>query len=239
MKIEVTEIAGLKSALESLHLPFNGECKSDVHYEQSYDASRNYFSYGCHGFVAFKDLDLLQTLRARGDEHAKVLRGVQVWLKITAPIYFWWDLETYVVGHQRLCSESTMHSECRGLSGEELQKVKGDIPFGREITKIDMFSYQTLSRIHAQRINHRLPEFEEFCKFIETLPYYEELIKPIDHKAIINEKMINKAVKWLRDELSTQETTAPRYPTDVVSRSYYTAEELIEEFSKYMKGGNE
>lgn len=50
---------------------------------------------------------------------------------------------------------------------------------------------------------------------------------------------INKAVKWLRDELSTEETTDPRYPTDVVSRSYYTAEELIEAFSNYMKGGDE
>ena len=187
------DFAGLAPALEALHLPFNGECKSSVHYEQSFDASSNYFSHGSHGFINNKDLNLLKTLRTRGDEHAKVLRGVQVWLKITAPIYFWWDLETYVVGHQRLCSESTMHSECRGLTGEELQKVKGEIPFGREITKIDMFSYQTLSRIYAQRINHRLPEFKEFCKFIETLPYYEELIEPIDYKVVIRKQTIDKA----------------------------------------------
>lgn len=48
---------------------------------------------------------------------------------------------------------------------------------------------------------------------------------------------INKAVKWLRNELYTQETTDHRYPTDVASRSYYTAEALIEAFHEAMKGG--
>ena len=123
-----------------------------------------------------KDLKLMETLIKRGDEHAKVLRGILVYTKITAPIYWWWDLETYVVGHQRLMSGSTMNKECKGLNGEELQKVKGEIPFGREITKVDYFSYQTLARIYKQRINHRLPEFKEFCKWIESLPLAKELI---------------------------------------------------------------
>lgn len=224
MKIEVTEIAGLKSALEALHLPFNGECKSSVHYEQSFDVGSDYFDYGCHGYINDKDLNLLKTLRTRGDEHAKVLRGVQVWLKITAPIYFWWNLETYVVGHQRLCSESTIHSECKGLSGEELQKVKHDIPFGREITKIDMFSYQTLTRIYEQRINHRLPEFKEFCKFIETLPFYDELIKPIDHKAIITEQVTSKAINAF-------------CITKCGGRVKECQCRELQEFKKYMKGG--
>lgn len=217
MKIEVTEIAGLKSALEALHLPFNGGCKSTVCFFDDTVDTNNEFRFVSHGTISDKDLKLLKTLRIRGDEHAKVLRGVQVWLKITAPIYFWWDLETYVVGHQRLCSESTMHSECKGLSGEELQKVKHDIPFGREITKIDMFSYQTLTRIYEQRINHRLPEFKEFCKFIETLPFYEELIKPIDHEAIITEQVTSKAVNAFK--------------------RFFTYEKLVEAFREAMEGG--
>ena len=69
-----------------------------------------------------------------------------------------------------------MNKECKGLTGEELQKVKGEIPLSREITKVDYFSYQTLRRIYYQRRNHRLPEFGQFCDWIETLPFAQDLI---------------------------------------------------------------
>lgn len=118
----------------------------------------------------------MQKLERAGDHHAKVLRGIVVWVEIDAPIYFWWDLETYTVGHQRLCSASTMHTECKGLYGEELQKVKGAIPFGKMIKKVDFFSYQTLRRIAYQRHNHRLPEFHQMIEWMHTLPLAEELI---------------------------------------------------------------
>lgn len=84
---------------------------------------------GATVIVADKDLTLLQALIKNGDEHAKVVRGINVWVEIKAPIYFWWDFETYTVGHQRLCSESTMNQECKGLTGEELQKAKGGFEF--------------------------------------------------------------------------------------------------------------
>lgn len=37
------------------------------------------------------------------------------------------------------------------------------------------FSYQTLNHIYQQRKNHKLGEWVEFCKFIETLPYFKEI----------------------------------------------------------------
>ena len=37
-------------------------------------------------------------------------------------------------------------------------------------------NYRCLKNIYIQRKNHRLPEWREFCKWIETLPYFEELI---------------------------------------------------------------
>lgn len=176
MKIETLEIAGLRSALEALRLPYDLEPRSVLHEFHGYDDGDNAFFYGASGTVDERDLKLMNTLIKRGDEHAKVLRGVLVWTKITAPIYWWWDLETYTVGHQRLLSGSTMNKECKGLTGEELQKAKGEIPFGREITKVDYFSYQTLRRIYYQRRSHRLPEFHQFCDWIETLPIAQDLI---------------------------------------------------------------
>ena len=115
----------------------------------------------------------------QGDEHAKVLRGINVWAEITAPVYWWAELETYRAGHERLSSQSTMHTDCKGLSGEELQKAKSEIPMGKELKKIDMFSYQTLRRIYIQRKNHRLPEWHTFVDWIKTLPYAKELIYEI------------------------------------------------------------
>ena len=181
MTIECLEIAGLRSALEALRLPYDLEPRSVLSYsgelykrdDELYDST---ILTQTHIKFHKKDLSLLQALVKRGDEHAKVLRGVIVWVKITAPMYWWWDLETYIVGHQRLLSGSTMNKECKGLTGEALQKAKGEIPFGREITKVDYFSYQTLRRIYFQRKTHRLPEFHQFNTWIESLPYAKEFI---------------------------------------------------------------
>lgn len=49
-------------------------------------------------------------------------------------------------------------------------------PCGFILTAKMTTNYRQLKTIYAQRKNHRLPEWREFCKWIETLPYAEELI---------------------------------------------------------------
>ena len=206
MKIETIEIAGLAGALTALRLPFGKEVRSHIDTFHKYDKSgvnefdfgNCYISiraidrledmktitypgrptmYGCSVVqIEDKDLTLMQTLVKRGDEHAKVVRGIMVWAKITAPVYWWCEEETYRMGHERLASESTMHIDCRGLAGSELQEAKSAIPMGKELTKVDMFSYQALRKMVAQRHNHRLPEWHEFVDWVRTLPLAEELI---------------------------------------------------------------
>ena len=206
MKIETIEIAGLAGALTALRLPFGKEVRSHIDTFHKYDKSgvnefdfgNCYISirvidrledmktitypgrptmYGCSVVqIEDKDLTLMQTLVKRGDEHAKVVRGIMVWAKITAPVYWWCEEETYRMGHERLASESTMHIDCRGLSGSELQEAKSAIPMGKELTKVDMFSYQALRKMVAQRHNHRLPEWHDFVDWVRTLPLAEELI---------------------------------------------------------------
>lgn len=160
MKIKLIDVAGLSASLDALHLP----------YGKGRDLSPDGFK---------RDMGLLKKLIEAGDEHAKVLRGVVAWIEITAPIYFFREMETYRVGRERLSCTSTMHIECKGLKGEELQAAKAAIAMGREQTAIDMISYQALRRIYLQRRHHRLPEWKEFCKFLEeNLPYFNELILP-------------------------------------------------------------
>ena len=206
MKIETIEIAGLAGALTALRLPFGKEVRSHIDTFHKYDKSGvNEFEFG-NGYISIraidrledmktitypgrptmygcsvvqiedKDLTLMQTLVKRGDEHAKVVRGIMVWARITAPVYWWCEEETYRMGHERLASESTMHIDCRGLAGSELQEAKSAIPMGKELTKVDMFSYQALRKMVAQRHNHRLPEWHQFIDWIKTLPLAEELI---------------------------------------------------------------
>ena len=186
MKIETIEIAGLAGALTALRLPFGKEVRSGIvakntllwhiNTDDKSWAGNTYEIPGNHIGVDFKDLTLTQTLVKRGDEHAKVVRGIMVWAKITAPVYWWCEEETYRMGHERLASESTMHIDCRGLAGSELQEAKSAIPMGKELTKVDMFSYQALRKMVAQRHNHRLPEWHQFIDWIKTLPLAEELI---------------------------------------------------------------
>ena len=186
MKIETIEIAGLAGALTALRLPFGKEVRSGIvakntllwhiNTDDKSWAGNTYEIPGNHIGVDFKDLTLMQTLVKRGDEHAKVVRGIMVWARITAPVYWWCEEETYRMGHERLASESTMHIDCRGLSGSDLQEAKSAIPMGKELTKVDAFSYQALRNIAKQRWNHRLPEWHVFVDWIKTLPFSQELI---------------------------------------------------------------
>ena len=65
---------------------------------------------------------------------------------------------------------------CRGLSGDDLVAAKAAIPMGKELTKVDMFSYQALRKMVMQRHDHRLPEWHVFVDWIKTLPLSQELI---------------------------------------------------------------
>lgn len=48
-------------------------------------------------------------------------------------------------------------------------------PCGFKLTAGMTTNYRQLKTIYAQRKNHRLPEWREFCSWIETLPMFKEL----------------------------------------------------------------
>ena len=53
-------------------------------------------------------------------------------------------------------------------------------PAGFELTARMTTNYRCLKNIYIQRKDHPLPEWREFCRWIETLPYFDELINTID-----------------------------------------------------------
>ena len=176
MKIELLEISGMVSALKALRLPYNKEPMSEIRH--TLFARGGVFNQrdGINFDLDGKDIALMQKLIISGDEHAKPLRGILAYLDITAPIDWWVEAETYEAGHQRLFSASTMNTEGRGLKGHALRRELNSISFGREVRKIDYFSYQTLRRIVRQRYNHRKAEWHFFIDAVRMLPYAKELI---------------------------------------------------------------
>lgn len=182
-KVKTIEVAGLGSALQALRLPFGKETRSvitdsfSVHpnsiaQNETWDAFLSQQKILLHP----KDKELIKTLVKRGDEHAKVLRGVVVWCEINAPRYWWQELSTYRIGTECLSSESTMHIQGKGMPEEELIEFKEHLEEGHMQKRVWMFSYQTLRRIYFQRRNHRLPQWRMFCAWIETLPFAKEFI---------------------------------------------------------------
>lgn len=74
-------------------------------------------------------------------------------------------------------------AEYNSFEGAEEEKKKKYLeilytnPAGFELTARLTTNYRCLKNIWAQRKDHRLPEWREFCKWIETLPYFKELIE--------------------------------------------------------------
>ena len=70
--------------------------------------------------------------------------------------------------------ESRKQSE--QMKKELYLEILYNIPAGFELTARLTTNYRCLKNIWRQRRDHRLPEWREFCKWIETLPYAKDLI---------------------------------------------------------------
>lgn len=215
MKIETLEIAGFIGCLESLRLPFKKECRSvssGGKLKANSDDDGNFIQkefypvntiFGQEQFIDIheNDLKLLQRLIKNGDEHSKSVRLINVTAKITAPLFWWSEENTYTQGITRGCSESTMHTlkkekltqgnfEQNILEehllllqdtidanfDDDIELLKNYLPSGYLQTRVINYNYQTLRRIWLQRRGHRLPQWHIFLDWVNTLPLAKELI---------------------------------------------------------------
>ena len=118
LKIEKTEVVGWEAAIRGMRNPMNsweqsdsGHCHKDlardcvtcVHCDTGYSACT-----AGHFDVGPKDYDLMTRLRNAGTDHRKFMRMIEVYVDITAPLYWWKEYDTYKVGTVAN-SCSTMH----------------------------------------------------------------------------------------------------------------------------------
>lgn len=69
-----------------------------------------------------------------------------------------------------------MLEQLEEIKKEKYLEILYSNPAGFLLTARLTTNYRCLRNIYIQRKNHRLPEWREFCKWIETLPYAEELL---------------------------------------------------------------
>lgn len=165
MEVKVIKEAGYDEALLGLSLSYNSEPSERV--------ARNLIS--------------------RDGGHNKFAESIQVWLDVTAPRYWWQQMDTYRVGVTKQ-SESTMHTlmmhrlEQSDFQGgcdlrilEILNKwrdagsfsvLKAHLPESFLQRRIVSVNYKTLRNICKQRASHKLPEWQLFI---------EELMDQLDH----------------------------------------------------------
>lgn len=177
--------------------------------------------------VGENDHSLMQRLAKAGTDHRKFMRMLPVYIRITAPLYWWKEFDTYKVGTVAN-SCSTMHKiqakefTLEDFSCEHLMNVPGEgvlpplavlettidtlnayrklylctlspdgsigipenrkdiwwqmiqlLPSSYNQTRNVMMNYEVLANIYKSRKDHKLDEWRNFCKWIETLPYSE------------------------------------------------------------------
>lgn len=184
------------------------------------------------------DHSLMQRLSNAGTEHRKYMRMMPVYVRITAPLYWWKEFDTYKIGTVAN-SCSTMHKiaekeftlddfstehlisdesiPTRIYSAKDMMETTiKNLNMFRELylktrdktywwqmiqllpssynqTRNVMLNYEVLANIYRQRKNHKLDEWREICKWIETLPY-SELIT-VDSREAIKEELRKEIMK--------------------------------------------
>lgn len=139
----------------------------------------------------------------RGTGHDNFLHGILVSFDLTCTNKMWVEFERYHFA-DIVSSQSTMHriGELAGKTEvyneytdwkiiERVKELLADyhanptaenrlrllysIPSGIELTAQVVTNYGQLKTMWYQRHNHRLPEWREFCDWILSLPYFDEL----------------------------------------------------------------
>ena len=211
----------MKFIIEGMRNPMNSWGKSDSEDCCIYSCRDDIHNCPKGGFaVGPNDRALMQRLSNAGTDHRKFMRMMPVYARITAPLYWWKEFDTYKVGTVAN-SCSTMHkiaekkfeyedfsTDMLMVSGtEHIMKLivhlnelreaylnydtwnnngfkkpsKKDIwwqmiqllPSSYNQTRNVMMNYEVLANMYRSRKEHKLDEWREFCKWIETLPYSE------------------------------------------------------------------
>lgn len=104
IKIENEEVMGWEAAIRGCRNPMNSHDKSDTlyipfsHCDEENDLELAGLCGGVAPIIGKNDLGLMKKLSKTGTDHAKFLRFITVTADITAPMFWWFEYDTYKVG---------------------------------------------------------------------------------------------------------------------------------------------
>lgn len=164
MKFEHTQVFNFEGALRGMRNPLESWSKSDSSVQYGRPDSewtvQQYQQDGIGFVIGPNDMNLAQRLIKGGSEHRKFLRQIFVSVDITAPLYFWKELDTYQVGTTKN-STSTMHrimSKPFTLDLFETDDLYGD--------EVDDFNY-VLSVLNRRRELYLRAKEEHYNKALK------------------------------------------------------------------------
>lgn len=108
IKIENTQVFGWDAAFRGMRNPKNSWDKADSYWGFLEDPSPINPDDVMAFIIGPNDMKLAKTLSKAGNDHGKFLRMIHVQCDITAPLYWWKEVDTYKVGTVAN-SCSTMH----------------------------------------------------------------------------------------------------------------------------------
>lgn len=125
IRIEKIDTYGWEAAVRGARNPMNSWDRTDSHYCDVYASSYHPFAQSCccesapeafvcpgectSGYILGKnDLGLLKRLSKAGPDHSKFMRMIGTTMDITAPLYWWKEMDQYKIG-TTTDSCSTMH----------------------------------------------------------------------------------------------------------------------------------
>lgn len=124
IKVEKVDVYGFEHAVRAMRNPMNSWDKSDSYVRQ---ADGDGIEISKYEEVGSNDLDLMRRLYKAGPEHRTYARMIYVWMDITAPLYWWKEMDRYTIGKSQV-STSTMHKiHAKEFTGDDFSLEHLDI----------------------------------------------------------------------------------------------------------------
>lgn len=168
LRIEKTEVVGWEASIRGMRNPMNSWEQSDTDYEKCYNTA-----YELPPQIGPNDYDLMMRLRNAGTDHRKFMRMIEVYVDITAPLYWWKEFDTYKVGtvanscstmHKIAAKEFTLNDfSCEHLFDEESlppYEERADIDHCEPLAAIDVngqrcyYTPKTFLNMTCHVLNH-------------------------------------------------------------------------------------
>ena len=222
MKFERAWTGNWENAFHGLRHPMESYTRSDSYMDTFVEwGSSDFYNVKQSFKIGPNDMNLAQRMIKAGTPNDKFLRQIFVGVDITAPLYWWKEMDTYKVG-TTANSTSTMHKlastpitlDCFEIDDyeprvqlidptfvdvrvsqfiddlEQLRQLYNqtkDLKYWKELirwlpeswlqTRTWTADYSVLRNIYHWRKNHKLTEWHQFCDFLLTLPYAQQLIE--------------------------------------------------------------